>query len=315
MTRFQLFAVSAVQSGAYGKQPTHRENYRPISITPILSKVYEKLVFHKQSSFCDKYGLLPAAQFAYRKFLSCTDALLTIFHHLQKSLDAVMESYIVQLYFSAAFDIVSHSGLLLKLKSIDVGGSVVFSCTEFLSDRMQRVMVDGAANEWIKIISGVPPGSVLGPLLFILYTSEMFELVENRLFSYAYDCTLLAVVRKPADRSAVAASLNRDLVRIEQWCNHWCMILNPNKTKALAVSGSGTVNPPHGDLVLSGVSIRAIVPTSTSLEWSVTASPPSKTMCVVLFHVSLNELVFWRWWNVYLWTPQCYFVAILHLFS
>ena len=69
-------------------------------------------------------------------------------------------------------------------------------------------MVDGAASEWIPIISGVPQGSVLGPLLLMLYTSKMFELVENRLFAYADDTTLLAVIRKPADRSAVAASLN-----------------------------------------------------------------------------------------------------------
>ena len=75
-------------------------------------------------------------------------------------------------------------------------------------------MVDGAASEWIPIISGVPQGSVLGPLLFILYTREMFELVENRLFAYADDTTLLAAVRKSADRPAVAVSLNRDLAWI-----------------------------------------------------------------------------------------------------
>ena len=59
----------------------------------------------------------------------------------------------------------------------------------------------------------------------------MFELVENRLYAYADDFTLVAGVRKPADRPAVAASLNRDLAMILEWCNHWCMILNPNKTK------------------------------------------------------------------------------------
>ena len=80
-------------------------------------------------------------------------------------------------------------------------------CTEFLSDRRQRVVVDCAASLWIPIISGVPEGSVLSPLIFILYTREMFDLVENRLFAYADDSTLLAVVCKPADRPAVAAAL------------------------------------------------------------------------------------------------------------
>ena len=80
------------------------------------------------------------------KGLGCTDALLTISHHLQKSLDAGMESYIVQLDFSAAFDRVSRSGLLFKLKSIGVGGSVLSIWREFLSNRRQRVVVDGATS-------------------------------------------------------------------------------------------------------------------------------------------------------------------------
>ena len=126
-----------------------------------------------------------------------------------------------------------------------------------------RVVVDGATSEWIILVSGVPQGSVLGPLLFIPYTSEMFELVENRLHACSDDSTLLAVVRKPADRPAVAASLNRDLARIQKWCNHWCVTLNPDKTKALVVSRSRT-DPPHGDLVLSGFP-SALVPTSTFL--------------------------------------------------
>ena len=186
---------------------------------------------------------MPAAQFAYRKGLGCTYALLTISHHLQKSLDTGTESYIVQLDFSTAFDRVSHSGLLFKLKSIGVGGSVLFICREFLSNRRQRVVVDGAISEWIPTVFGVPQGNVLGSLLFILYACEIFELMENRLYAYADDVTLLAVVRKPADRPAVAASLNRDLARVQEWCNHWCMIPSANKTKALVVSRSRTVNP------------------------------------------------------------------------
>ena len=93
--------------------------------------------------------------------------------------------------------------------------------------------------------------------MFILHTTERFELVENRLYAYMlvipHYC--MAAIRKPADRPAVAASLNRDLAKIQEKCNHWCLILNPNKTKALMVSRSRTVNPPHGDLVLSGVFI------------------------------------------------------------
>ena len=150
----------------------------------------------------------------------------------------------------------SNSGFLFKLESIGVCGSVVSICSEFHSNLKQRVVVDGATSKWIIIVLDVPQGSVLGHLLFIFYTSEMFELVENRLYACADDSTLIAVIRKPADRS-VAAVVNRDLVRIQVWCNHWCMILNPIKTMALVASGSRTVNPSHGDLVVSGVCIRA----------------------------------------------------------
>ena len=106
------------------------------------------------------------------------------------------------------------------MKSVGVGDSVLSICRELLSDRMQRVVVDDATSEWILIVSGLPQGSGLGPLPFILYTSEMFELVDNRQYAYADDSTLLAVVRKPADRLSVAVSLNRDLARIQEWCNH-----------------------------------------------------------------------------------------------
>ena len=167
-------------------------------------------------------------------------------------------------------------------------------------------MVDGATSEWIPIVYGLPLGSVSSPLLFILYTSEMFELAENRLYAYADDSTLLAVVRKPADRPAVAATLNRDLAMIQELCNHWCMILNPNRTRALVVSRSRTVNPPHGDLVMSGVSICA----SPNLDSRITFKDH---VCGIVSHVSqrigilrlvrsiiVDTSVLLRWYNAFI---------------
>ena len=140
--------------------------------------------------------------------------------------------------------------------------TVCCSFVESSSLTVGRVVVDCATSEWIPIVSGVPLGSLLCSLLFILCTREMFELV-NRLYAYADDSTLLAEVGKQ-QKHAVAASLDRGLVRNQEWCNQWCMILNPNKTKAFFVSSSRTVNTPHGDLVLSGV-LSTLVPTSRSL--------------------------------------------------
>ena len=173
--------------------------------------MYEKLISHKLSNFCKKcffFGLLLSllTGMVWAMLMHCA----SISHHLQKYLASGMEPYIAQLDFNAVFDRVSYSGLLFKLKSIGVGGSVLSIWREFLFNHRQRVVVDGATSEWIPRVFGVPNGSVLGSLLFILYTCEVFELVENRLYAYADDSTQLAVVRKPADRPAVATSLNKD---------------------------------------------------------------------------------------------------------
>ena len=80
-------------------------------------------------------------------------------------------------------------------------------------------MVDGCRSKLVNVVSGVPQGSVLGPLLFLLYTSELFSVLENKLIGYADDSTLLAVVPSPGLRVAVAESLSRDLMKVSEWCD------------------------------------------------------------------------------------------------
>ena len=94
-------------------------------------------------------------------------------------------------------------------------------------------------------MSGVLQGSVLGPKLFLLYTSELFSILENELICYADGFTLMAVVPSPGARVTVAESLNRDLVRLNAWCDLWEMKLNVSKTKTMIVSRSRTMHPSH----------------------------------------------------------------------
>ena len=93
--------------------------------------------------------------------------------------------------------------------------------TQFLSNRSRFVLVDGCRSKLVNVVSGVPQGSVLGPLLFLLYTSELFSILENKLIGYADDSTFMAVVPSPGARVTVAESLNRDLVRVNAWCDLW----------------------------------------------------------------------------------------------
>ena len=232
------------------------EDYRPITITPVLSKVFEKLVSFRLGRFAEQAGILPPGQFAYRKSLGCCDALLSLVSPLQKALDRGEEARLVQIDFSAAFDRVNHELLLYLLQDLGVCGVLLSIIREFLTNRTQRVAVDGKLSASVDVVSGVPQGSVLGPLLFILYTRGLFPLVENNLISYADDCSLFAVIPNPGERSVVCDSINRDLERIHSWCASYGMKLNAGKTKTMLVSRSRTPDPPHPPLVIEGVPLK-----------------------------------------------------------
>ena len=115
-----------------GPPSSSASNYRPISLTPILSKVFERLLLVRFGHFIYCRGVLPTIQFAFRKGLGTCDALLCVAHTLQSALEMDQEARIVQIDFSAAFDRVNHHEILFKLCSVKVGGSVLCSDTVFL---------------------------------------------------------------------------------------------------------------------------------------------------------------------------------------
>ena len=133
-----------------------------------------------------------------------------------------------------------------------IGGSVLSILTQSLSNRSQQVMVAGCRSKLVNVVSGVPQGSVLGPLFFHVYTSELFSILENKLIGYADDSTLMAVVPSPGVRVAVAESLIRDLGRVSEWCDLWGMKLNASKTKTMIVSRSLTMHPQSQPLTILG---------------------------------------------------------------
>ena len=120
-------------------------------------------------------------------------------------------------------------------------------------------MVDGCRRKLVDVVSGVPQGSVLGPQLFLLYTAEVFSIVENRLYGYADDSTLVAVVPSPGERVAVSESMNRDLNRVNVGCNLWGIKLSASKTKTMVVSRSRTVRPQLTPLTLDGTVLKESV--------------------------------------------------------
>ena len=157
--------------------------------------------------------MLPNGQFGFRKGLGTFDALLSLTCPIQEILDHGGEARVVRLDFSSAFDRVNHKALLFKLKSY---GNFFNIFEEFLTNRSQRVVVDGHCGELHPVLSSVPQGSVLGPLFFIIFTSDMWHGLENPMVAYADDATIYANCPCPALRSAVSDSLNRDLRTISK---------------------------------------------------------------------------------------------------
>ena len=183
------------------------------------------------------------------------DALLDIVCAGHLELDRGGELALVQIDFSAAFDRVNHGGLVFKLREAGVGGLILKVFQNFLSSRTQRVKVDGVCSSSIDVVPGVPQGSVLGPLLFLLYIADLPRLLQNELVGYADDSTLLCRIPHPRDRSSVAASLNDDLAVISDWCS---MLVNPSKTRGMLISRSRTVEPLFPDLVIDGSVVEMV---------------------------------------------------------
>ena len=198
--------------------------YRPVSLTSILSKLYQQLM---RKHLLDHVGpLIKSEQHGFCSGRSCTSNLLESLDCILDMVDEGIPVDILMFDFRKAFDTVPHHRLLVKLENFGIVGSTLEIIKDFLSDRSMPVGVGDSFSELCYILSGVPQGSVLGPLLFLLFINDLPEHIKNKVFLFADDLKMIAnALRKDL--------VDEDLRVLEDWEDTWSLRFNSEKCKTL----------------------------------------------------------------------------------
>ena len=206
------------------------DNYRPISILPAISKVFERIIFNQIHNYFHVNDLYFCSQYGFRKEHSTELAVLELVDRITQHLDKGTTPINVYLDLSKAFDTLDHNILLHKLKYYGIEGTALRLFESYLNERQQYVDLDGTNSNYNRILTGVPQGSILGPLLFIIYINDIAQSSNHFNFIiYADDTTLCSTLKINAD----ATKLNRELNNVSHWLNLNKLSLNVKKTKAM----------------------------------------------------------------------------------
>ena len=223
------------------------ENYRPVSLTSVICKLLERLIKDHMVDFLVKHKLLYSSQHGFLKERSCLTNMLCFLEEITKWIDVGSPVDIIYLDFQKAFDKMPHQRLLLKLKAHGIGDSITDWIKQWLADRRQQVVVDGEVSNWKSVLSGVPQGSVLGPILFLIYIKDLDDSITSNILKFADDTKLFRKVNTDGDKQ----HLQNDLDRLVKWSEKWQMLFNFGKCKCLHTGhGNLNVNYKMGDTVL-----------------------------------------------------------------
>ena len=192
------------------------KNYRQVSLLPIFGKIFERLIFNSLFKHVDENELLNPNQSGFRPFDSCVNQLLSINHEIFSNFhyDPPKDIRAVFLDISKAFDKIWLPGLIFKIKSFGISGDLLELIKNFLSNRFQRVVLNGQTSEWGKINAGVSQGSILGPLFFLIYINDLTDGTSSIAKLFVDDTSLFSVVQNKNDS---ASQLKNDLNKVSDW--------------------------------------------------------------------------------------------------
>ena len=219
-----------------GGDDTDVNNYRPISVLPTVSKIFEKLVYKQLYSYLVRHKLLLKQQSGFRAGHSCNTALIKLIDNWLNEMDKGNFNCALFLDFRKAFDIVNHEILLSKLRLYRCDDHCINFFKSYLSDKSQKVKIGQETSEFKPIHSGVPQGSILGPLLFVIFINDLPLVLKNvNADLYADDTT---IHKSASSIDVLNIALNDDFYNIKEWCSENDMVLNTDKTKVMLIGST-----------------------------------------------------------------------------
>ena len=227
-----------------GKDPLLAENYRPISLLSSIGKVLEKVVLIRLNEVVDEKAIIPDFQYGFRAAHSTTHQLLRVVEHIVNGFNNKKFTALLSLDVSKAFDRVWHDGLLYKMISLDFPKPLVKLLSSYLSDRSFRVKLNGHLSTERPLDAGVPQGSLLSPLLFNIYCSDLPSPIDRNthLAQYADDTAILS---SSANELLAIIRVQNQACLLETWCRDWRVAINPSKSAATVFTRRKTKTHPN----------------------------------------------------------------------
>ena len=215
-------------------------NYRPISLLPIVSKILEKVVHKNVYTFLEKNKVVYASQYGFRKNRSTVNAITELVCHITNAIENKQSTFSVFLDLFKAFDTIDHTILLHKLEFYGVRGLAINWFQSYLTDRKQYVLYSNVQSQTLDITCGVPQGSILGPLLFLIYVNDIANcLTHSKLISFADDTTVFSSSKCIND---LCKNMNSDLDDLTKWFKANRLALNVNKSNCMLFQPNGNQN-------------------------------------------------------------------------
>jgi hypothetical protein len=275
--------------------PETASDYRPISVLPVFGKLLEKIVYDQILSYIEKHKIIDVLQSGFKKLHSTGTALLRITEDIRRAKCNNEVTIIVLFDFSKAFDSVVHDILLSKLSHLNFSYSAVRWVESYLTNRMQCINENNNNNnsKWLTCNCGVPQGSVLGPLLYSLYTYDIgscFSLCKYHLFA---DDLQIYVHCKVDEISECVNKINTEILRLVNWTEKHGLTLNPKKTQAMIIKNRTHINTANvNKIVINGVPVEYSTKIKNlgiiideNLSWSSHVSSICQRSYLALFHL------------------------------